>query len=112
MFPFLTYTPGYAPITPKKMPTALIYTMNVKEQALEELGYDKFIGRMQGVLTRTFGSCEVLLSTDTYQFSDYKKYLSTVWDSEAKAKRREEVFPQDCAKAFSIGERLAAPLAM
>ena len=112
MFPFLTYTPGYAPITPKQMPTALFYTMNVKEQALEELGYDKFIGRMQGVLTRTFGSCEVLLSTDTYQFSDYKKYLSTVWDSEAKAKRREEVFPQDCAKAFSIGERLAAPLAM
>ncbi|MFZ5426702.1 MAG: flavodoxin family protein [Thermodesulfobacteriota bacterium] len=112
MFPFLTYTPGYAPITPKKMPTALFYTMNVKEEALTDLGYDKFIGRMQGALARTFGSCQVLLATDTCQFSDYGKYLSTAWDPAAKAKRKEEVFPKDCAKAFAIGEVLAAPPAM
>ncbi|MFP5259013.1 MAG: flavodoxin family protein, partial [Acidobacteriota bacterium] len=34
-------------------------------------------------------------------------YLCTVWDAAAKAKRREEVFPQDLAKASALGARLA-----
>jgi multimeric flavodoxin WrbA len=111
LFPFVTYTPGYQAIAPKKMPTALVYTMNVKEEVLGQLGYDTFMNRMQGVMGRVFGSCEVLLATDTYQFTDYSKFLSTVWDAEAKAKRREEIFPQDLAKARALGERLATPQA-
>ncbi|WP_243359840.1 flavodoxin family protein [Fundidesulfovibrio terrae] len=111
LFPFVTYTPGYQAIAPKKMPTALIYTMNVKEEALGQLGYNTFMNRMQGTMARVFGSCEVLTATDTCQFKDYGKYLTTAWDAAAKAKRREEVFPQDCAKAYALGERLAAPQA-
>ncbi|WP_243438634.1 flavodoxin family protein [Fundidesulfovibrio soli] len=107
MFPFTTYTPGYASIFPGKLATALVYTMNVKEEMLEQLAYDKFMGRMQATMNRIFGSCEVLLATDTYQFKDYGKYLSSVWDPVAKAKRREEVFPRDCAKAYELGKRLA-----
>ena len=61
---------------------------------------------MQATLARIFGSCELLLATDTLQFDDYDKYLSTVWDAAAKAKRREEVFPLDCAKARELGARL------
>ena len=109
LFPFLTYTPGYGAIAPRKIATALVYTMNVKEQILGEMAYDKFMARMQGTLTRVFGSCELLLSTDTYQFSDYGKYLSTAWDPEAKARRRAEVFPLDCAKAYALGEKLVSP---
>ena len=85
--------------------------MNVKEDMLEQYGYTTFIDRMQGTLARTFGACEVLLCTDTYQFSDYGKYLSTVWDAQAKAKRREETFPQDLARAVELGARMAAPAA-
>lgn len=106
-FPYLTYTPGYASLFSRKMPTALVYTMNIPEQALRDWGYDVFMERMRGVMARTFGSCEVLTSTDTCQFDDYSKYLSTCWDATAKARRREEVFPQDCARAFALGERLA-----
>ena len=32
MFPFLTYTPGYAPIFPGKLQTGLVYTMNIAEK--------------------------------------------------------------------------------
>jgi len=108
-FPYLTYTPGYASLFTRKMRTGLIYTMNVPEQALAEWGYVALMERMRGVLARTFGECELLASTDTYQFDDYSKYLSTCWDAAAKAKRREEVFPEDCAKAFALGKRLATP---
>ena len=108
LFPHLTYTPGYASIFPRQIPTALVYAMNVPEESLVERQYDSFIERGRGFMERTFGACEVLLATDTYQFDDYSKYLCTVWDADAKAKRRKEVFPQDLAKAFALGERLAA----
>lgn len=105
-FPNLTYTPGYAPIFPGRLQTALVYTMNVAE-----IDAPATLSVTKGVMDRVFGNCEMLLSTDTYQFEDYSKYLSTVWDAQAKAKRREEVFPQDCARAQDMGARLAAQAA-
>ncbi|MEF3698674.1 flavodoxin family protein [Desulfolutivibrio sp.] len=107
VFPYLTYTPGYASLFTRTIPTALLYTMNVAEQALADMGYTVSMERLRAYMARTFGSCELLLSTDTYQFTDYAKYLSTVWDEAAKRKRREEVFPQDCARAQDLGRRLA-----
>ncbi len=108
LFPFLTYTPGYAPIFPGKLQVGLVYTMNVAEKDLAARNYDKMFGATRGVLTRIFGNCDLLLSTDTYQFSDYSKYLSTAWDAEAKKKRHEQVFPLDCQRAFELGEKLTA----
>lgn len=104
VFPYFTYTPGYKAIFPRVLPTALIYTMNVPDEMKPEAN----ITYTQGVLQRVFGVCEVLCSTDTLQFSDYSKYLSTCWDAEAKTKRRAEVFPQDCADARTLGARLVA----
>jgi hypothetical protein len=57
-------------------------------------------------MTRVFGNCEVLLSTDTLQFPDYSKYVSTLFDPVAKAKRHEEVFPEDCARAYELAAKL------
>lgn len=107
LFPHTTYTPGYASIFPRKIPTAVIYTMNIKEENLPDYGYAGFLDRMRGTMARIFGDCELLLATDTWQFDDYSKYLSTVWDAAAKARRRAEVFPEDCARAFALGARLA-----
>ncbi|GFK95986.1 hypothetical protein NNJEOMEG_03860 [Fundidesulfovibrio magnetotacticus] len=107
LFPYLTYTPGYATLFPRKIPTALVYTMNIPEHALEKWGYTVFMERMRGVMERTLGACELLLSADTLQFDDYEKYLCTVFDAQAKAKRREEVFPQDLERARALGRRMA-----
>lgn len=109
-YPFATYTPGYTSIFPRKIRTALLYTMNVQEPDIQKYHYDKGINRMRITLARLFGRCELFFATDTYQFTDYSKYLTTVWDAAAKAKRREDVFPQDCARAFALGERLTASL--
>jgi multimeric flavodoxin WrbA len=105
LFPFSTYTPGYASIFPGKLQVGLVYTMNIAEKDLAARNYG---AASQGVLSRVFGNCDVLFCTDTYQFSDYSKYLSTCWDAEAKKKRREEVFPQDCKRAFDLGAKLTA----
>lgn len=108
LFPFLTYTPDYASIFPGKLQVGLVYTMNIPEKDLPTYNYDKIFAASQGYLSRIFGNCDLLLSTDTFQFSDYSKYLSTGFDAEAKKKRREEVFPQDCRRAFELGARLTA----
>jgi len=56
-------------------------------------------------LGRLFGRAESLLSTDTYQFDDYPKYVQA-FNVEEKTKRRKEVFPIDCKKAFEMGTRI------
>ncbi|EPR44505.1 NADPH-dependent FMN reductase [Desulfovibrio sp. X2] len=107
VFPYLTYTPGYASIYPGKTAVGLIYTMNVTEEQMAAIGQDVTVKSARGFLTRVYGGCEVQLCFDTLQFDDYGKYLSTAWDPAAKAKRRAEVFPEDCGKAFALGAALA-----
>ncbi len=107
LFPYLAYTPDRASIAPKRISTALVYTMNVPEEEMPAVYQDSSVAASQGIMTRIFGSCEVLLCTDTYQFDDYSKYVSTRWDPAVKARRRAEVFPQDCERAHELGARLA-----
>jgi hypothetical protein len=52
-------------------------------------------------------SCKACLSFDTYEFEDYSKVVSERFDPQKKAKRREELFPKDCRKAFAMGCRPA-----
>ncbi len=108
LFPYLTYTPDHASIFPRKIPTAFIYTMNVPEEHIPAFHQDSSAAASQAIMTRIFGSCEVLLSTDTYQFDDYSQYLSTAWDPDAKAARRRDVFPRDCDRAYQLGTRLCS----
>jgi multimeric flavodoxin WrbA len=107
LFPYVTYTPGYGSIFPGKLRTGLVYSMNVSEENMAAFAIDVSVAASRGVMTRLFGNCEVLLSTDTLQFPDYSKYLSTLFDPAAKAKRHEEVFPRDCEKAYQLGVKLA-----
>jgi hypothetical protein len=59
------------------------------------------------ILERIFGASESLCVYDTYQFEDYSKVYAPRFDPEKKARRRREVFPLDCQRAFEMGSRLA-----
>lgn len=107
LFPFLSYTPDRAAIPPRKIATAFIYTMNAPEEEMPVVHQDSSVAASRGIMAHIFGSCEVLLSTETWQFDDYSKYVTSRWDPGVKAKRREEVFPQDCRRAHELGARLA-----
>ncbi|MDQ1255218.1 MAG: hypothetical protein QG646_4497 [Euryarchaeota archaeon] len=106
IYPYLVYSANLTTLYPKKIPVGYIYTLGAPEEYLHVFGFRKVIGLNEGVTTRIFGYSESLYSTDTYQFDDYSKYVSDRFDPSAKAKRREEVFPQDCEKAFEMGKRL------
>ena len=73
---------------------------------VKEMGFDRNARVTEMAMARIFGSCESLFVTDTYQFDDYSKYTSTLFNPEEKKKRRDEHFPKDCRKAFELGGRL------
>lgn len=108
MFPYLTYTDPPESLFPKKINTGFIYTMNATEEQMNEFGFGQHLSINEMLLQMIFGASETLFSFDTYQFEDYSKVVSDRFDSEKKAKRRDEVFPKDCEKAFEMGVRFVA----
>jgi multimeric flavodoxin WrbA len=108
IFPYLTYTNTPQSLFPKKINTLFIYTMNITEESLEEYGYKIHFATNEQYLKMLFGSTESLFSFDTYQFKDYSKVVADRFDADKKAKRREEVFPLDCQKAFDKGVKIVS----
>lgn len=103
LFQYLVYDKDHSSLFNRKIKTGFIYTMNVPETYLDSVGYNKLFESNEATLKRIFGASEYILSTDTYQFDDYSKYEASMFDVEAKKKRREEVFPEDCKRAYEMG---------
>lgn len=107
MFQYLVYDASYSNLFKRRIPTGFIYTMNVDQSRLEETGYVRILKGTEMAMMRIFGASESLFALDTYQFDDYSKYETSAFNPEAKARRRKEVFPEDCRKAFEMGVRFA-----
>lgn len=107
VFPYLVYDREHSSLFPKKIPTAFIHTMGADEGWAKEMGFDVPIRLTELLLGRIFGASETLLVTDTLQFDDYAKYVSSAFDPAAKAQRHKEVFPEDCRKAYDLGMKIA-----
>ena len=103
-FPGQKYAKNYASAYPKRVKVGLIYTMNLPDERM----YGDVIKRHQQNCMLLLGKTEVVTAVDTMQFDDYSLYASEMFDGAAKKLRRETVFPQDCAKAYEMGKRLAS----
>lgn len=106
LFPNLTYTRPPQSLAPRQIPTAFVYTTNISEQMMKE-SYGPHIAANAGVLKMMFGKSESLYCNETLQFEDYDKVVFSYFDPEERKKRRREVFPQDCKRAYELGIRLA-----
>ena len=107
VFPYIIYSDPPASLFPKKIHTGFIYTMGVSEQAMDQFGYQQRFANIERLLKIIFGSGDTLLSFDTLQFEDYSKVVAPRFDPVQKLKRRKEIFPKDCQKAFEMGARFA-----
>lgn len=105
LFPYLTYTEGYKSLFDGKLLIGLIYTMNVTSDQMAAMGYIENLKSNEFRLNNILGPVESIYANDTYQFDDYSKYVATVFDSDKKAKSKEEQFPEDCKKAYEMGLR-------
>ncbi len=108
LFQYSVYSDPPQSLFPKKIRSGVIYTMNATEEHIKATGIDRHIAFNESMMKRIFGFTESLLSLDTYQFVDYSKVVASRFDPAKKAKRRDEVFPEDCRKAFDMGMRFAS----
>ncbi len=107
MFPYTVYDANMSSLFKRKMPTAFIYTMEVNEERMKRVGFDRPAAGHEQILAKIFKETSLsLLVNETYQFDDYSKYVSDRFNPEERAERRKNEFPKDCRKAFDIGIRL------
>jgi len=71
----MQYKHGYPNLVQKKILTACIYTMNVKEEEMLRDNYREYMGLFE----------MLLCSFNTYQFDDYDKYVCEVFSKDEKA---------------------------
>ena len=90
----------------KKFYTATIYTMNAPKDIADIIGYNKMIEIHSSALAAVMGYTENLCAYNTLQFNDYSRYEANMFNGDAKAKYKEEHFPEDLQKAYELGKRL------
>lgn len=101
LFPGMAYDKKYSALYRKRIPTKLIFTMNMAHEGY----YQPMIDQVKQVVGMVLGPVEVLQVLDTCQFDDYSKYMTEAFDAEAKASRRQTALPLDCQRAKEMGER-------
>jgi multimeric flavodoxin WrbA len=107
LFSNIIYSLEIPTVYPRKIPSGFVYTMNVTENQADEFGVKINLKAIQNAMTRILGMTpELLFSYNTYQFTDYSKYESSMFSEEEKAKHRAKQFPIDCEHAFNMGKKL------
>ena len=103
IFQNLTYNKKTPSCNTHPIPVLLVMTSNAPDTAYRDLleGYRQS-------LDRYVGPAEVFVSGNTLQLEDYSKtdWPWTMFDPEAKQKRHETVFPEECRKAYELGRSL------
>ena len=103
IFQNLTYNREPPCCNARPVPVLLIMTSNAPDTYFTDLlrGY-------QQTLSHFVGPTEVLVSGDTLQLKDYSRtdWPWTLFDPEAKKRRHETVFPEECRRAFEMGAAL------
>ena len=71
--------------------------MNVTKEQADERGIKTNLAPFQIVIQRVLGLApELLFSYNTYQFTDYMKYESSIFSEEEKRRYKIKQFPIDC----------------
>lgn len=106
LFPKLVYSVTEGPLSDKRMPTAMIYTMNVTEEFCQEkLRFHSWF--IRNSYWKHVHQTIFLKAYNTYQFKDYSKYKNDIFKESEKAKHRDEQFPVDLKNAFELGIKIA-----
>ena len=104
LYPYAKYDKAMTNLFSRRIPVGFIYTMNWTPELLKFMNVG--LQFAEGSLEKTFGPLEKLCCYDTLQVNDYAEYDITLFDVDAKKKRREEQFPVDCRSAYDMGVRM------
>jgi len=105
-FQYISYDKERVPLFNRKIRTAFVFTTNCPEGMYENVGYTAKFKGYADMLSRMFGDCRTLGVGETWQIEDYDSFHMSMFDVPDRRRRREEVFPEECRKAFELGEWL------
>lgn len=100
-FPCLLYSKDGTVAYTKRVKVGLIYTMGMPETAYYKNLTDSHMGTFNAFL----GETTMVSTNETWQYDNYDLYAGE-FDMDVKRRFREEVFPEDCKKAFEMGAQL------
>jgi len=106
IFQSLTYKTEPRSYNQHMIPVLFIMTSNCAEEYYDKIGYDRMLENYKNTLGGMVGPTKVMICGNTLQVSDYDKYSWTMFDINAKRIRREEIFPKELEKAFSLGAKM------
>lgn len=103
IFQNLTYNVERPCCNEHPIPVLLLMTSNAPDDM-----YLDMMERYRQTLSRFVGPTEFFVSGNTLQLKDYGKtdWPWTLFDAEAKQRRHERVFPQECQRVFQMGAAL------
>ena len=101
-FPALLYSKDGSIAYTKRVKVGLIYTMGMPDTAYYKNLTDSHMGTFNAFL----GETTMVSTNETWQYDNYDLYVGE-FNMDVKRRFREEVFPEDCKKAFEMGARLA-----
>ena len=103
VFQNLTYNRETPCCNDRPIPVLLIMTSNAQDSY-----YTQLLQNYQRTLSSFVGPAEILVGGDTLQLKDYSRmdWEWSMFDPEAKKRRHETVFPQECDKAYAMGAAL------
>ncbi len=107
LFPKFVYSATENSLAEKKMPIAMVYTMNVKEEISSEMYESTIYTPLETFIETVFTKPYSLKIYNTYQFKDYSKFKNDIFDETEKAKYLDEHFPIDLENAFNLGIKIA-----
>ena len=108
LFSNYIYSEEIPTVFPKVLPTGFLYDMNITRERAEEVHLYSDLEKYQRSITEVLGKApKTLYVFNTWQFSDYSKYESSIFSETDKRRQREEQFPLDCLAAYDLGVRLA-----
>src|SRR5690606_21712475 len=106
MFPFLTYTPDYASIFSWEAPGRAGLYHEHPRNSFTRLQLRQNFRRHPRGFDSNFWKLRTSSEYRHIPVQRLLKNLSTGFDAAAKKKRREEIFPLDCKRAFDLGAKL------
>ena len=81
--------------------------MNASEEVSHQIGYHDLHNHFEMGMSMIFTKPEHLYVYETYQFKNYSKYVSDVFDEKERKQIRETSFPKDLESAFELGRKIA-----
>lgn len=103
----MIYRPGMPSVFGRTMPSAFVYTMNLKAEQLRYAHLQESLAPYEKAAANTFG-CHPkrLYACNTLQFDDYSRYDASMFSETEKKQYHLRQFPQDLQQAEELGRDL------